>query len=591
MGFRFRKSIKIAPGLKLNLGTRGASLSVGGRGGRLTFGSSGVRATVGIPGTGISYTEKIGGSSRNRSNRSSYNSVPLLPQKISSSLQVSNDGNIEFFDDNGNLLYLSPKIKKLAFEQNRASIRSFLEAEAERWNQGINEILNIHLKTPPSTKNIFFTAKPFLIPKPTKPLPKQASFLDKLIPSKQEAIQYENEMAQQNYERELKEWERLRQEYKQADDKRKWLIETGRYSNAEKMQEFMEYIFSDVEFPRETILSFQVESDGKGLMIDVDLPEIEDLPTEHASIAANGIKLNIKQWSETQLRKNYMSHIHGIGFYVIGQAFVALPTIEKIVCSGYSQRLDKTTGQINDEYLFSVRVIRKEWEKINFGNLNGIDLITCLGSFDIKRKMTKSGVFTSIIPFKSVNDEQSANTENINAIHNLVRGQKIKLPDITQETVLQVALSANMPTGIILDISCFGIDAHEKLSDDRYFIFYNQKSSPCGAIKSIGSNNIDTEQFEVALSKIPSSIRKLVFVITIDGNGVMSQLNNGYLRLIAQSNEVARFSFTGADFHNEKAIMVAEIYFKNVWRFAAVGQGFSGGLSALLKHFEGESNQ
>lgn len=170
----------------------------------------------------------------------------------------------------------------------------------------------------------------------------------------------------------------------------------------------------------------------------------------------------------------------------------------------------------------------------------------------------------------------------------LIRGQKIKLSDITPSTFLKIGISINIPSGITFDISCFGVDAHEKLSDDRYFIFYNQKVSPCGSIKSIGSNNGDTEQFEIDLSRLPSFINKLVFVITIDGNGVMSQINNGYLRLIAESNEAARFSFKGADFQNEKAIILGELYLKNVWRFAAVGQGFNGGLSALLKHFGGE---
>ncbi|MBF0204721.1 MAG: DUF4236 domain-containing protein, partial [Desulfamplus sp.] len=115
MGFRFRKSIKIAPGLKLNLGTRGASLSVGGPGATLNFGSSGVRATVGIPGTGISYTEKISGTSGSQSSRSSHNSsVSSFPQSISASWRISNDGNVELLDNNGNLL--PPKVKKLIVE-------------------------------------------------------------------------------------------------------------------------------------------------------------------------------------------------------------------------------------------------------------------------------------------------------------------------------------------------------------------------------------------------------------------------------------------------------------------------------------------
>ena len=59
MGFRFRKSIKIAPGLKVNLGLKGVSLSIGGKGTTVNVGKNGVRGTLGIPGTGISYSENI----------------------------------------------------------------------------------------------------------------------------------------------------------------------------------------------------------------------------------------------------------------------------------------------------------------------------------------------------------------------------------------------------------------------------------------------------------------------------------------------------------------------------------------------------
>lgn len=56
MGFRFRRSIRILPGLRVNLGKRGASLSVGVRGAHVTVGPTGTRTTVGLPGTGLSYT-------------------------------------------------------------------------------------------------------------------------------------------------------------------------------------------------------------------------------------------------------------------------------------------------------------------------------------------------------------------------------------------------------------------------------------------------------------------------------------------------------------------------------------------------------
>jgi hypothetical protein len=56
MGFRFRRSIKILPGIRLNVGKRGVSTSIGVRGAHITVGHGQVRETVGLPGTGISYT-------------------------------------------------------------------------------------------------------------------------------------------------------------------------------------------------------------------------------------------------------------------------------------------------------------------------------------------------------------------------------------------------------------------------------------------------------------------------------------------------------------------------------------------------------
>jgi Protein of unknown function (DUF4236) len=55
--FRFRRSIKILPGVRWNIGKNSTSVSIGGRGLTYTVGTKGSRTTVGIPGTGISYTQ------------------------------------------------------------------------------------------------------------------------------------------------------------------------------------------------------------------------------------------------------------------------------------------------------------------------------------------------------------------------------------------------------------------------------------------------------------------------------------------------------------------------------------------------------
>ncbi|MFD8817284.1 TerD family protein [Streptomyces sp. NPDC059627] len=167
------------------------------------------------------------------------------------------------------------------------------------------------------------------------------------------------------------------------------------------------------------------------------------------------------------------------------------------------------------------------------------------------------------------------------------RGHKARISDLTAGTDLYVGVQITGP-GLTFDISCFGLDADERLSDDRYFVFFNQPKSPEESVQLLGAQAGDTESFRVTLDRIPPQIQKLAFTATIDGAGQMSQVAPGYIRIVAGGEEVARYSFNGSEFSTERAVMLGDFYLKDVWRFAAVGQGFDGGLEALLKNFGGE---
>ena len=82
MGFRFRKRIRLAKGLYLNLSKRGGSLSIGSRDATTNISKKGVRDTFSLPGTGISYqTKHVGISQRHgsaRGPRQSTSSVRVL---------------------------------------------------------------------------------------------------------------------------------------------------------------------------------------------------------------------------------------------------------------------------------------------------------------------------------------------------------------------------------------------------------------------------------------------------------------------------------------------------------------------------------
>src|SRR5687767_2576006 len=87
MGFRFRKSFRLAPGLKLNLSKRGVGVSFGGKGFTHSIGPSGRRTTLSAPGTGLSFTTQHK-SSRRRPSKSvvaAEPSAPLEPESATSS--------------------------------------------------------------------------------------------------------------------------------------------------------------------------------------------------------------------------------------------------------------------------------------------------------------------------------------------------------------------------------------------------------------------------------------------------------------------------------------------------------------------------
>lgn len=167
----------------------------------------------------------------------------------------------------------------------------------------------------------------------------------------------------------------------------------------------------------------------------------------------------------------------------------------------------------------------------------------------------------------------------------LIRGQRLKIADLTPALQLELGVRVAGPAPEY-DVSLFGLDPAGRLSDDRYMIFYNQKQSPEGAVQMLGRSGQET-RFAVDLSRVPRSIEKLMVTASVD-SGAFSQVSSGHLALYAGGQELARFAFAGADFGQERAIIVAELYLKDVWRFSAVGQGFAGGLDALVRAYGGE---
>lgn len=361
---------------------------------------------VGLPGTGISYREKIGGSKWASRGRRATGGRGLV---------TTTAGPVDFddlelaLDDRGNLVLLDPAgvpLPPAAVRRVRShyddELRGWLEERAEEINRELEAVLGIHLVTPAPDEEPEFEAQPFTEEKPVPPTPPRIGIFDRLLRSRRERLEADAMEAQRRYEEALADWERRRAAHAAAEQRRREEFEEGRRRDPAVMEAFLTESLSRIEWPRETEVSFEIDVGERTVYLDVDLPEIEDLPREVASVAGRGLRLAIKERSATQQRQDYARHIHAVLFRLTGEVFAALPSIEWIVVSGYSQRVDPATGQVRDEYLLSARIDRGTWSAIDFKALGQVDLFAAFERFELRRKMTKTGVFTAIDPFSPV---------------------------------------------------------------------------------------------------------------------------------------------------------------------------------------------
>ncbi|YBC93125.1 tellurium resistance cAMP binding protein TerE (plasmid) [Klebsiella pneumoniae] len=143
-----------------------------------------------------------------------------------------------------------------------------------------------------------------------------------------------------------------------------------------------------------------------------------------------------------------------------------------------------------------------------------------------------------------------------------------------------------------LDASVFLVGENGKVLSDSHFVFYNNTTSPDGAVQHQGDNRTgegdgDDEQVKIDLTKVAADVKKLVFAVTIHEADSRKQnfgmVSNSFMRVVNNDNgsEIARFDLS-EDASTETAMIFGELYRHGAeWKFKAVEQGFAGGLAAL----------
>lgn len=135
-----------------------------------------------------------------------------------------------------------------------------------------------------------------------------------------------------------------------------------------------------------------------------------------------------------------------------------------------------------------------------------------------------------------------------------------------------------------------------KLVDDNHFIFYNNKTSPCGGVVHSGDDKTGAagEEINIDLAKVNAAVEEVAFIVTIHEADARSQnfgqVPKSSIELLDADTgvSIARYDLE-EDFSTETAIEFGTLYRKDAgWAFKAVGTGHTLGLAEFVRGYGGD---
>ncbi|MBS4215959.1 TerD family protein [Neobacillus rhizophilus] len=132
------------------------------------------------------------------------------------------------------------------------------------------------------------------------------------------------------------------------------------------------------------------------------------------------------------------------------------------------------------------------------------------------------------------------------------------------------------------DASVIMLGANDRLQNNKDVIYFGNLKSADGSVQHSGDNltgdgDGDDEQIMIDLSRVPSNIEKLVFVVNIYDCVKRKQhfgmIRNAFIRVVNPGNqqELIHYNLTD-DYSGRTCLVTGEIYrHGNEWKFAAIG--------------------
>lgn len=188
---------------------------------------------------------------------------------------------------------------------------------------------------------------------------------------KREKSKFIFERTKELYDSSINEWRKERDEF---FDSFKQNFQNVIDGDKDYVISAIDSIFPDEELPMEYFVdAVYDESTGK-VYVDLDLPEIEDIPDQKITLTSTG-KKSIRQKSQTDLRTDYAHCVLGLAMNVAFSIFNVSLKIKEVEIMGYTQRKEDNSAVATDQYVFVINFDRETFSKIAFKKLSAVQII------------------------------------------------------------------------------------------------------------------------------------------------------------------------------------------------------------------------
>ena len=166
--------------------------------------------------------------------------------------------------------------------------------------------------------------------------------------------------------------------------------------DADAAERAIEDWLREAQAPVDIAVQTEAVPEKKLVMVDLDLPEIEDMPDDRLAQLADGT-VKVKKKTQKELRSDYKTCAFGLGQFVAGSVLSLVPAAERVAVSAYTTRRSDKTGEAEDVFIYSVVYEREKMAAVCAQE----DPCAACGLLRSRYYLLASGLLKPISPFEA----------------------------------------------------------------------------------------------------------------------------------------------------------------------------------------------